>query len=94
LAKAIEKLTAAQSAFIRSHPPGFLLPGSKVSLDRVQRAIATAFQGFEDRADRLAYIREVAGNFLDAELQDYAKHIQTLRADTPPQSETEQDQAA
>jgi hypothetical protein len=92
LAKAIEKLTAAQSAFIRSHPPGFLLPGSKVSLDRVQRAIATAFQGFEDRADRLAYIREVAGNFLDAELQDYAE--QTLRADTPPQSETEQDQAA
>lgn len=92
-ANSIEKLAAAQSEFIRSHPPGFLLPGQRVSLDRVQRAISAAFQGFEDRADRLAHIREVAGNFLDAELRDYADHIAALKVDMP-QVETEQDQAA
>jgi hypothetical protein len=91
-ATAVEKLAAAQSAFIRAHPPGFLLPGSRVSLARVQRAISAAFSGFEDRADRLAYIREVAGNFIEAELSDYADHIASLRADQP-QSETEQEAA-
>jgi hypothetical protein len=93
VANSIDKLALAQQSFIRSHATGLLLPGDRCSMARIERALKAAFTDFDRRgADRLDHIREVAANFLGAEIQGYGEHLETLRSDRP--SEPAHEEAA
>jgi hypothetical protein len=70
-----EKLKAAQEAFRKSHPAGFLLP--PFNLDRAKRALAAVVAADLDAVQ----IRDIASNFYEAEVADHKDHIATLRAD-------------